>query len=480
MSKKHKTVSQPKQLVVGLLAFYAVSLGANTKKAQTTPDEVSIREGHTTPLGPAGGPAKLRQTLLALSVYHPRLLQKARELSGKLAEAKSLQRRYPDPRVGLAWTNAPYRRDLAYDDQRTPMTGFEYRLMQAIPFPGRLSTAASLGDLDARIKRLELAADKNQLARELLLRLLRLREIRRMIELTQQYSGQIQVIAETARTRYAVGRSTLADVSRAELTYSRYLERLVELRGMQLEELRQLNYLLGPLESHVGPPPRTPDAVEPMLAGLSAYLSSLDAVRHRSPDELQAESVVVALRRVLVRRGQKAEALAAFDYLPDMELFAAYRVRANVPNDPVRGEDFVSFGITFRVPLWSALSTPPLRDARKAQTQAARAAQVDTSEMVRATFLGVRQRYETAYNRLTVYAERLIPQAERAKDSAREAYVTGKVDFEVLLVSWDALYMRSADVIRLESERDSQLVKMADIFNHILPEGTSKSPGAKQ
>ena len=426
--------------------------------------------------------AGLEEVLLALSTYHPRLMQKARELGARLSEARSRHRAYPDPRVGLAWTNAPYRKDLAYDDQRTPMTGFEYRLSQPIPFPGRLTTKAKLADLDARTKRLELIAEKNRLTRTLLSHLVKSRSLRELARLTESYASRIGITAETARTRYAVGRGNLADLSRAELMYSRYQERVVNLVGRRDEEARRVGYFLEPLQHDRVLGPKVDGELDNLETGLASYLRFLDTVRTRSVTGLPAESVVVAMRDVLLQRGQTAKSLAAFEYLPDMELFAAYRVRANIPNDPVRGEDFFSFGVMFRIPLWSAFSTPPLRDAREQETRAAQHARRDASEEVQALFRALTVRYATLSERIQMYEQRLIPQARRARDSARQAYETGKVDFEVLLVSWDALYMREADLVRLRAERDQQVLRMADLYNRILPDvaGTPKKTGEKQ
>ncbi len=461
--------------------FSAAALGAQfvtgLSGAPAAPPPVSQPDARVVP--GADRPRDLKGLVLELSVKHPRLVMKARELAARLAEAKSRGRAYPDPRLGLAWTNAPYRKDWAYDDQRTPMTGFEYRLMQAVPFPGRLSTAAKLSDLDAQTKRLELAAEKNRLTRELLAGLVRTRLKRELLALTESYLPRMKITAYTARTRYSVGRGTLADVSRAELMLSLYEQRAVALRGELEEEARRLDYLLTPLAGPgsgplTGPPGTQPKSdfasLIPLEHGLSAYMRKLDAVRTLDPQLLPRESVVVAMRDVLIARGQTERALAAYEYLPDMELFAAYRVRANISGDPVRGEDFVSFGVTFRVPLWSALSTPPLRDAKLAQTQAAQAARRDASLEVQAMFRELRARHERLGREIALYDERLVPQAESARDSARQAYETGKVDFEVLLMSWDTLYMREAELLRLRSLMNIQLLKMADIFNRILPE----------
>lgn len=439
----------------------------------------------------AGSATSLEQVLLALSSYHPRLLQKAQELAAQMSEARSRQQSYPDPRLGLAWTNAPYRKDLAYDDQRTPMTGFEYRLMQPIPFPGRLTTVAKLADLDAQTKRLELIAEKNRLARSLLAHLIESRSQRELAKLTEDYATRVGIIARTARTRYAVGRGNLADVARADLLYSQYQDRVVDLLGQRQARARQIGYFLKPLQKSptATQSPQVPvdssgtdGAIEQMENDLNAYLRKLEVVRRRSVTGLPGESVVVALREVLIERGQTARSLAAFDYLPDMEVFAAYRVRANIPNDPVRGEDFFSFGVTFRIPLWSSLSTPSLRDAREQETRAARSGKRDASTEVQTMFRALAVRYDTLTNRIQIHEQRLIPQAERARDSTRQAYETGKVDFDLLLVSWDSLYLRQVELVKIRAQRDQQLLGMADLYNRILPDATkpTKATGANR
>ncbi len=416
----------------------------------------------------------LRDLILRISMEHPRIQSRARELMAALKRAKFSSWTYPDPRIGVFWLNGPYKRDLRFIRDQTPMTGIEYRLMQAIPFPGRLTVASKLADEDANIRRFQLALEKNRIVGEFLELLTRARAAHETIRLAESYAERMNVVADAARTRYAVGKGNLADVSRASLKAEAYRERIIKLKGAFDDQVARMTYYL------VGDIDETKQKSVDQTAGKlirelirknepGEYVNRLRRNTPESAKDLPNRSLLIALSKTKITRAEKDRTLARMNYLPDFEVFAAYRKRAFIDNDPAQGENFMSFGVTIRVPLWSGISNTHRVAEKKARLDAARMNATDILRRETTMFEALKSRRRTAMDRFSLYSKRLIPTAVQARDSARLAYETGKVDFDVFLSSWDTLYMLEADRIRLQAAAHRQMILMALVYNEILP-----------
>lgn len=438
--------------------------------------------GASLPAEPAASsPATaLEATLSRISSRHPAVRRRAGQLAAQLAQAKYSAYFYPDPKLALVYSNLPSGQ---FVFNRTPMTGVELQLRQPIPFPGRLSLRARIADDRAESARLDLAREKNALAGGFLSAAIERGSLDRLVRLTENYGRQIRIVSETARTRYAVGRGNLSDLSRANLTHSRYLQRAERYRGLRKGADRRLEYFY----SEANEPARTkaPESqamnaspgptATPEPAALRAYLGRLDEELERHAGGLEERSLDVALARIMTRTGRSRASLAKYEYLPDFELFAAYRKRDEVRGDPVSGEDFASFGLSMRLPLWSAVTNHHQVRAEKKAHESLRFAERDVAGRVTAAAGELRARRDSLIERIDLYRTRLLPQANRARSSAQLAYGTGGVDFDTLLSSWDTVYMQKAELIELEAERDRAVVDLATLYNLVLPPRANES-----
>ncbi len=411
-------------------------------------------------------PLNLREVMLRMSVKHPRVRARARALAAALKKSRFKAGIYPDPRIGVFRVNGPYKRDLRFIRDQTPMSGIEYRLSQAIPFPGRLTMAAGIADEDAALRRLELALEKNRVALEFLELLVHARAVQAKLKLTRGYAKRMSIVADAARTRYSVGKGNLADVSRADLKARDYEARILSLRAEYQADLNRLAYYLGD-------PIASTDALLKRLErehDLRRYLRTLRRDVPEDAKTLKDRSPVIALARTRTRRAKRGVTLANMNYLPDFEVHAAYRKRAYIESDPARGENFMSFGLTVRVPLWSGIANRHRTAVQRARVEASRIAADDVLRRETSAFQALKSLRLGVLARMELYAQRLIPAASRARDSARLAYETGKVDFDVFLNSWDALYLLRTEYIDLEASARRRLLRQAMLFNAILPE----------
>jgi len=146
---------------------------------------------------------------------------------------------------------------------------------------------------------------------------------------------------------------------------------------------------------------------------------------------------------------QKQLALTRAEYWPDFTVGVDYRIRKNIPGDPVRGEDFLTFKVGLRLPLWFS--------KQKSNSKAAYQTLQAAHEKERALASRIEQMINDQAGQLRTIRESFIqydvvilPQAEAAFEAARVAYEVGQVDYNALIAA-------QLELLDIELERLSLL-----------------------
>lgn len=410
---------------------------------------------------------RIQEMLFWISSEHPKLKSITEELAAKIHSSKYAHLKYPDPKFGVSWLNYPYKKDLRFIEDKTPMTGVEFKFIQPIPFPGRLSTEASISDKEIKISRLKLALEKNKLAKEFLDLVLELRSLILITSLTKEFEEKITLVTDIANTKYSVGKGNLSDVSKARLKRQAYTEKKIRFDGLLKSRLKSLSYFL-----EINSDKKTEKYFSKnskFIKDLNRYIDFLENKVNGNVDIPNA-SILVAIRNIEGEKSALNSKLAKYNYLPDFEVFAAYRKRAYIPTDPTPGENFMSAGVSMRLPLWSALSNHQNVQSHNNAYKASRYLAQDSVQSDNSLFESLKINRLTTKERIKIYKENLLVDAEESLESTRLAYQTGKNDFDSFLQAWDVLYNIKSEKIRLREEKDKQTMFMAYIINEILPD----------
>ncbi|MEM7183651.1 MAG: TolC family protein [Spirochaetota bacterium] len=409
---------------------------------------------------------RITKSLLHLSSKHPRLQAATQQLAGRILASKYASWKYPDPKLGVAWLNYPYKKDLRFLEDKTPMTGIEFRLTQAIPFPGRLTVQADIADSEVRQSRLQFALEKNKLAKKFLTLLLEIKSLLQITSLAREFEQKMILTADLATTKYSVGKGDLSDVSKAKLKRKAYTEKKVRFEGLLRSQKIAFSYFV--------PEEKQADNLlsenVKFFADLQKYLLLINTKVHNPSINIQKQSLLVAIQKERGDTHSFSAKLARYDYLPDFEVFAAYRKRAYIASDPVPGENFMSAGVAMRIPLWSALANHHKVAAKQKAYRSSQYLVQDSLQSDSSLFEAAKVHFQTLQERIKIYKENLLVDAQESLESTRLAYETGKSDFDSFLQAWDTLYHLKAGIIRLQEERDKQLLLMAFISNEILPD----------
>jgi cobalt-zinc-cadmium efflux system outer membrane protein len=364
----------------------------------------------------------------------------------------------PDPMVSLMASNVPVG---GFDLDRTPMTGVELGIAQRVPASSKRrlkgqSVSVEVQALQARHDDMRAA-----LVRQVKKAYYDLQQLDDSLEIALQNKALAEDLLETAEARYATGKGLQQDVFRAQVRLSRMVDAVIALRERRSAAATRLNKLLyRPAAQAVPRPPRLQSTeVELPAAG--------EAVVQRHPRVREAQ--------LRVEKAEITEGLAAAGLRPDWTLGFKYRIRDDVPMDPVRGDDFWSASVGMTLPWLYRRDT--VDQQVKAAASGQEAAQADLAALVNELSARIEEMAVDVGRldeQIDLVETGLLPQAEGALASSRAAYATGSLEFIAVIDNQLNLYNLQLDWVRLVAERARRLAELEYLMSGppmAMPEG---------
>ena len=374
-------------------------------------------------------------------------LERAREANPALAEAQAdasaaEHRIRPagaldDPRIAYDASNIPTG---DFDFDSTPLSGHQFGLRQKLPFPGLLSNRESAAKRGSEASQL-LVVDRRLVTDGAVESAWsELAFAQQALDITDRNIELLRQLAATAESRYRVGSGLQQDVLRAQVELTALLEeRLRRVEAISRTSAHLIALLDLPAETEL---PRTAAlASTAPVPPLTPLLSRLEQTNAR----LRAAEKRVEEARLRVR-------VTELEGLPDVDLGIGYRVRANVQGDPVEGDDFLSAGLTIRLPLdrskWrakvaerNALVRRAEAELRGVKAQLASQTRSAHAELVRAS------------SEEALLETGLVPQAMQSIEASRSAYKVGRIEFLSLLDSQVRLLGAELRLVRAQADK---------------------------
>ena len=342
---------------------------------------------------------------------------KAAGYAGRAAEFKSeASGKLPDPMFSIGLLNLP-NRSLSFDE--TPMSGISVGVTQALPWPGKLKAQSSLAHLEADYEKLQEVSFQNGIVRLVRENYYEYSYRTMADSVLGRYLEQLDDLVEVVQTRYANGYGTVQDLLRVRTARSRLENRRISVRQQAYSALTQLAFLTD----------------NPKLANssLPSYLNTdMPAESLSYPDTLTEKNPSLAGMTVKTGVARQRQALARADYWPDFTVGVDYRFRKDIIGDPVRGEDFLTFKVGLRLPLWFSEQKNNSRAAYQmlqAVQNKERAFALRLEQTVNDK-VGQLHTVEQSYRR---YDKEILPLARAAYEAALTAYEVGQADYDNLI-----------------------------------------------
>jgi len=383
----------------------------------------------------------------------------------------------PDPRLQLNAVNLPMD---TFSLSQEGMTQLQVAVVQALPFPGKLSLRERAAEFDSAAAHDEVGEVRLQLERDVRSLWWNLYYLDRALEILQRNRQLLRQLVEVAQTKYRVGQGLQQDVLLAQLELSRLHDQEIVLLGSRRGEEARLNALLNRAADQ---PVRLPKMV---LAALT-----------EATDEQQLQAQALQNRPLLAARQNVIEAartrldLARKDRSPDFSLGARYGLRVGDNPDGSSRADFASIMFSMNMPIFTSRRQDSAIDQRGSQLQQQRYNLDEARLRVSREVSRALADYRAAREQARLLETGILPQARQTVASMLAAYQVDKVDFlnvvrvQVMLFNYETRYWNAISranqaqaalqaAVGMPSDDDAAAISMSSrIESDVLPEEAS-------
>ena len=326
---------------------------------------------------------------------------------------------YENPMLGFSFMNYPID---TLSGGEFGMTGNEWSLTQRIPFPGKPSKLSSAAELDAQSKRAEYSNQQLQLIREVKMAYYDLFFANKKRDLLDEQLGVIRQLITVTRSKYTLGRIQQAELLSLQMEEGNILDQILTADKQVSLKTGDLNHAVGRGNHHHVGSPEAPSRPKLDLSKLTEEAIGEKIVAknpgfHAVQNQRDASDIKLSYARA--------------GYLPDFEFRFAYTQRQPSPGD--RGVDFLSAGVALSLPIWALTK----------ESQAVHGARADVARaeaMLEEERIHLLHRVHSSYtelleaqSRLKLLEGGLIPLAKQSVQSAKSAFLAGKIDYAAVL-----------------------------------------------
>ncbi|MEN0068373.1 MAG: TolC family protein [Myxococcota bacterium] len=356
---------------------------------------------------------------------HPSLAAQRDQIRA-LRERARVAGAWPDPMVGFEVSNLPVS-TFTLDDH--PMSGLQFRVEQTLRPPGwsrlRREHSETLVQV-ASWGQDEHAVQLRAHVRTAWWELVRTRQLGTLME---RQLERTRDVLELLRPRLSAGTGAQAALLRLELLRDQLDDALSDVATREAALLASLRSAVGePLETLDTPTRTAPKALPRVDAPREHATVDRPAIQQKQAEEDAA---------------QRQKQLARREALPDVRLWAGYRLRQfESPTDT--GVDFVSIGLGVPIPVSRARTGRAARNAALAEASRSQNAREALLDEIAASWTAVSAEWSRAYAKALNHDERLIPAAQAILDAVRSDFTVGRAEVSDLL---------DAEVALIELER---------------------------
>lgn len=370
------------------------------------------------------------------------LVEAVRQRNPQLAEQEHLARSaaarpsaaglLDDPTVSVEWWQQPV------NFQSVPIM---ISARQSLPWPGKLAARRHVAERQATTARDQVLDLTVRLEVEAVRVFLDLALAADQLVVNERMSALLTAMVATTEAKYRVGRAAQAEVLKAQSELLTLESERLDLVRARDEARVRLNALLDRSTDAVVPPTR--------LETNTVTLPSLETAIERAVTRRPA----IRLAQAAVAEAEARVALVRLENRPELGVWAGYMIN-------VRGTDTFTLGVSTSLPIFSSRRRSALMSAEESEVRARRAAlqgaRRRAEQEVRVAFLGV----EAFHRRERLLAEKLIPLAELALQSAEAAYQSDRISFLAVLDAARMLRDRHLDHAQYRIEYQRRLVDL--------------------
>ena len=318
-----------------------------------------------------------------------------------------------------------------------------FTLTQAVPWFGRVGAGAEVGEAQARVARHEFDAAYLVVRSEVQTLYWSIWALEKERALITQQQTLLDAMADAVKARVEAGTRPASSLSRLGLERARLSARLhvlqvslVENRARLAQRVGKANLAIDGL-GQAAAPPRPPKRS-----------STTKIIAQVPPPHIQALRQAIEVRR-------KQRAVDGFDWFPQLQLGVQWSIITQptggvAPQLEDAGRDALMLRVGVSVPLWGGATSAKI-EASEAMIVHAQAQLAQAVDAWMGDLRAVDQRMHHMGEHIDLIERTLLPQARAHEALVRADYEAGRVSFEEVLMSAQALYTQRIDLARQRS-----------------------------
>jgi outer membrane protein, heavy metal efflux system len=367
--------------------------------------------------------------LVAEALAESPALAAARSRLTAAREMESPAAALPNPLVEATVQDADFP-NYTIGSEDMSMAGVEVR--QPLPHPGKRRARAAVVRAEAAVREAEVTELERRVTaevRNLYSRLYALDQEQHVLDAARELAD---LLAATARSRYATGGGEQGDLLKAQLQATRLEERLEDHHAERSALVADLNRWLGrPGGAALGQVTALPAAAVPPMPWEDLAVSGASRVR---------------VARAAVDAAERRLAAARLDVKPDLSPAAGLAYRGAL--GPV-----LTLRVGVELPFWKRQKQEPLIRAAEAELEAARQELRASEVAVRSEAARIAADWSKADRQILRYREGILPQTSAVLDAARASYLAGRGDFSTVVEGFNLWLDARMQLARREADR---------------------------
>ncbi|WP_110953795.1 TolC family protein [Anaerosinus massiliensis] len=395
----------------------------------------------------------LQETIDTALENNPSVIESQKRWEEKQARI-TLATALENPQLGIMKDDIP-------KDSLNPFDGMmtEYSLTQDIMNPAKRKAMGKMAGSDAEMakanyqdKRMEIYTSTKAAYYDLLY-------ASKALEIgkeSQQLMGQL---AQIAQVNYATGMVSMQDTLKAQTEFSKMTTDLLNMTSMEAVAKASLNTLMG----------RSADTILTVQEQFTAPDPNFNFADLQK--EAQESKPSVMSMESQVKMAKNGIELAEKQQLPDYQFNLSYKQRKS---DGMGAQpDTWQVGVMIMLPIWQDKNAGEVK-AATANFDAAQASLNNMRNMSELDLQMALTEAQSAWRRIKLYKDTVIPQAEQSYQAGVVGYTNGKVDFMAILDSLNALQNAKADYYKAHVDYEKAVANIEKSVGKPLFDGGVK------
>ena len=351
----------------------------------------------------------------------------------------------PNPMLMLGLINLPTN---TFSFNQEPMTQKVLGLQQTIPFPGKLSSMEDAEAIDTLIIDKEIKDAENEIRKNVKNKYYSLSFFRKSIQLAGESKKLLEKISEVVSTKYSVSTASQQNLIKVQLEITNISDKIEDLKSKESSTLSELNaFLLREADSPIQT--ETFDSIKT----LDVTIKQLDSLSRTNRPFLQG----IQLSQ---EKGKLKQIVAEKDYLPNFTLGVQYGQRGILEKTGMEQSDFLSFSLGISLPINYGGKISSKVDEAISMQELYSQQYYQALQYLNSVFGTDIADLNSLKERINLFEDGLLPQAQQNLSSTLASYQVNKVDFINVIDAQNQLFKIETNLYKLKTD---YLKKIAEL-----------------